>query len=167
MFQQLQQQLAVSRLHKSKSLTFVDLGSGDGRLVFRAARQGIFSTSIGYEINPILHAVGQSRRLLQAPKYWHSTQFYWRDIWKVDLQQADVVAVYGLGPIMEPLGVKLRDELKPGSIVVSNVFSIPGWKPEGTSRHGTYVYVVPDELNEHNKNNHKKDEEAHTSNHGS
>lgn len=37
---------------QSKSLVFVDLGSGDGRLVFRAAREGIFGHSIGYEINP-------------------------------------------------------------------------------------------------------------------
>lgn len=35
-----------------KTLTFVDLGSGDGRVVFRAAREGIFKNSIGYEINP-------------------------------------------------------------------------------------------------------------------
>jgi hypothetical protein len=33
-------------------LTFVDLGSGDGRVVFRAAREGIFDKCIGYEINP-------------------------------------------------------------------------------------------------------------------
>jgi Histone methylation protein DOT1 len=36
----------------SQHRTFVDLGSGDGRLVFRAAREGIFHKSIGYEINP-------------------------------------------------------------------------------------------------------------------
>jgi len=32
--------------------TFIDLGSGDGRLVFRAAREKLFHTCIGYEINP-------------------------------------------------------------------------------------------------------------------
>jgi len=37
---------------QNNSLVFVDLGSGDGRLVFRAAREGIFAQSIGYEINP-------------------------------------------------------------------------------------------------------------------
>ena len=31
---------------------FIDLGSGDGRLVFRAAREHLFRTCIGYEINP-------------------------------------------------------------------------------------------------------------------
>lgn len=36
----------------NRNLTFVDLGSGDGRVVFRAAREGLFHKSIGYEINP-------------------------------------------------------------------------------------------------------------------
>ena len=31
---------------------FVDLGSGDGRVVFRAARERLFRKCIGYEINP-------------------------------------------------------------------------------------------------------------------
>ena len=31
-----------------KSLKFVDLGSGDGRVVFRAARDNLFHKSIGY-----------------------------------------------------------------------------------------------------------------------
>ena len=41
-----------ARMRQGRPLTFVDLGSGDGRLVFQAARQGIFAKSIGYEINP-------------------------------------------------------------------------------------------------------------------
>ena len=147
MFQQLQEQLAKStRLQQKlqqKSLQFVDLGSGDGRLVFQAARQGIFHSSVGYEINPVLHGVAHTRRLLQAPTYWKSTQFRLKDIWKVNLQHVDVVAVYGLTPIMKPLGVKLQQELAPGSIVISNVFAFPGWKPESTSPQGTHLYVVP------------------------
>ena len=35
-----------SRLKNGESLTFVDLGSGDGRLVFQAARQNMFAKSI-------------------------------------------------------------------------------------------------------------------------
>lgn len=45
---------------------------------------------------------------------------------------------------MKNLGIKLREELAPGSIVLSNVFSIPGWPPESTSSHGTHIYVVPE-----------------------
>lgn len=58
MFQQLREQLLKSKSRRLQSKTklqnlrFVDLGSGDGRLVFRAAREGIFGNSVGYEINP-------------------------------------------------------------------------------------------------------------------
>jgi len=136
-----------------KSLNFVDLGSGDGRVVFRAARENIFAKSIGYEINPALHLFANFRRLI-TPQYWNSTSFYMRDIWKIQLYQYDVVAVYGLAPIMDKLGKKLEKELKPGSIVVSNVFSIPGWKASDTTvssgsgsskeKEGVFVYQVPD-----------------------
>lgn len=40
-----------------EKLVFVDLGSGDGRMVFHAAyREQLFTHCIGYEINPFLHA---------------------------------------------------------------------------------------------------------------
>ena len=47
---------------------------------------------------------------------------------------------------------KLEKELKPGSIVVSNVFSIPGWKVSDTAagssggkgKVGVFVYQVPE-----------------------
>lgn len=135
------------------TLKFVDLGSGDGRVVFRAARENLFAKSIGYEINPALHLFANLRRLI-TPQYWNSTSFYMRDIWKIQLNQYDVVAVYGLAPIMDKLGKKLEKELKPGSIVVSNVFSIPGWKVSNTTAscstgsskgtEGVFVYQVPD-----------------------
>ena len=134
--------------HKRTQLRFVDLGSGDGRVVFRAAREGLFDKSVGYEINPALHIFANFRRLI-TPRYWTNTQFYMRDLWKIPLHQYDVVAVYGLSPIMQRLGTKLEKELKPGSIVLSNVFAIPGWRVSDTSasggkeKEGVYLYQVP------------------------
>lgn len=69
-----------------KQLTFVDLGSGDGRVVFRAAREGLFHKSIGYEINPckcykksrLTHCVdstGSCSHLPHSTAYCHSTIF--------------------------------------------------------------------------------------------
>mmetsp|Transcript_20860 Transcript_20860/g.28987 ORF Transcript_20860/g.28987 Transcript_20860/m.28987 type:complete len:266 (-) Transcript_20860:10-807(-) len=145
MFSQLKNDAQITKAQTlGKPLTFVDLGSGDGRVVFRAAREGIFHKSIGYEINPLLHIWAQSRRIIQAPLYWSSTNFALRDIWKVNLTNVDVVAVYGLDPIMRDLGKKLKNELKPGSLVVSNVFTIPGWKPSKANVDGVTIYKVPD-----------------------
>lgn len=129
----------------TSELRFVDLGSGDGRVVFRAAREG-FGKSTGYEINAALHFWASARRLIQAPKYWTKTSFSMRDLWTVNLADCDVIAVYGLNPIMERLGKKMKDELKPGAIVVSNVFTIPGWKAvsNGESGGNVHLYSVPD-----------------------
>ena len=81
-------------MEQPKRLVFVDLGSGDGRLVFRAARENIFDECIGYEINPILHSIALIQRLFGGPKYWNTrTKFYIRNIWDVNLHNADVVAV--------------------------------------------------------------------------
>ena len=104
---------------KGRNLQFVDLGSGDGRVVFRAAREGLFNKSVGYEINPTLHLFAQSQKLF-TPKYWQTTRFECGDLWRIQLSKYyDVVAVYGVAPIMDRLGVKMKEELKPGSIVVS------------------------------------------------
>uniref|UniRef100_A0A7S4VKA5 Uncharacterized protein n=1 Tax=Ditylum brightwellii TaxID=49249 RepID=A0A7S4VKA5_9STRA len=92
----------------------------------------------------VLHLWASIRRLFQAPTYYSNTNFYIRDLWKVDLSNADVIAVYGLQPIMTKLGLKMKEELKPGSIVVSNVFEIPGWKPSGASRNGVHLYCIPE-----------------------
>lgn len=167
----------IQRQKRGERLSFVDLGSGDGRVVFRASRENLFDASIGYELNPLLHIFASLRRTLSGPRAWSTTEFHRRDLWDVDLRNnADVVAVvrgsshlsapkalflfivlflspfqldptnrqYGLGPIMENLGVKLKDELKPGSFVLSNVFSFPGWKPESSSSDGTFLYLLPD-----------------------
>jgi hypothetical protein len=75
--------------------------------------------------------------------YKQSTEFHLQDLWNVDLSEVDVVAVYGLNPIMKDLGVKLQDELRPGSVVLSNVFAIPGWKQSTLSSSGVHIYSVP------------------------
>ena len=63
-----------------------------------------------------------------------------------------MVAVYGLYPIMDRLGKKLQEELKPGCLVVSNVFEIPGWRASTTSsggNKGVYLYQVPECFRHH------------------
>ena len=89
------------------------------------------------------HQLAQFQRLLRGPHYWHSTSFILQDIWKADLRKVNVIAVYGLGPIMKDLGIKLEDELEPGSLVMSNVFRFPGWIPVSTSDQNTFLYVIP------------------------
>lgn len=99
MFAQLRNepQFSSQVITKTKTLNtqkFVDLGSGDGRVVFRAAREyNMFATSVGYEINPFLHAWASCQRIWSGPEIWSKTVFHCADLWHVNLRDANVVAV--------------------------------------------------------------------------
>ncbi len=137
---------SLSSSSSSIGLKFVDLGSGDGRMVFRSAREpDLFRHSVGYEINPVLHMWALSRRLIQFNSFYNNTSFYRQDLWKVNLKNVDVIAVYGLFNVMDRLGVKIKDEANPGTIVVSNIFAIPGWTPVSVEK-GVYLYSIPESL---------------------
>jgi hypothetical protein len=104
-----QQFIAVNPNKPIKPFTFVDLGSGDGRVVVYASYQTIhdihtenepiplFDVCVGYEINPILHLYAKFRSLITNLLGYSSrvgtTEFYLKNLWNVPLHNVDVVAV--------------------------------------------------------------------------
>lgn len=104
---------------------WIDLGSGDGRLVIAAARAG--AKAIGYEIHPYLVALTKLKIWLY--RLGGKADVKMANFWKVDLFQADIISVYFIVEKMGELKKKLEKELKPGCRVVSNAFSFPGWTP--------------------------------------
>lgn len=105
---------------------FYDLGCGDGRVVFYlAARHQI--RAIGVEIGLPLFLFCKIRQLFQKNK---NTIFKYKDLFKEDLSQADVVYIFGLpNAINGKLKVKFLKELKPGARVISCGFRIEGLEP--------------------------------------
>lgn len=93
-----------------------DLGSGNGKLLLLAAQKG--AKVIGYEINPMLVLFSNLRG---APTRW-------KNFWHADIRDADVIFLYLIPWKMERLADKLKKELKPGTIIVSNSFIFPNWK---------------------------------------
>lgn len=113
----------------------MDLGSGDGRIVLIAARQGIHAT--GIEINPVLYYWAQIKRIFQ--KDTQLITFKRENLWDVDLSDVDVLTLFFIKPKMDKLLKKIQTEMKPGSRVVSHIFTFDGWQHE--KKHGTiYVY---------------------------
>ncbi len=115
--------------------TVVDLGSGDGRVLFAAARVGC--KAVGYEMNPflVLRTIAAAWRLGLAER----VRVHWGDFWKADLSAADVVTIFGFSTIMERLRRKCEAELKPGARVVSFRYRIPGWNPS-SERDRVFLY---------------------------
>ncbi len=99
-----------------KGMKIYDLGSGNGKLLLLAAERG--ARAVGYEINPLLVLLSNLR----------GARTRWKNFWKADISDADVVFVYLLPTHMEKLKQKLKKEVKKGTIIVSNSFIFPGWK---------------------------------------
>lgn len=129
--------IALAKL-SSKSVVY-DLGSGDGRLLMLAAQKG--AHVVGVEINPYLVWYSRLRAFLSPRR--NRIRVLWKNLWKTDIHEANVVFVYLLPFRMNELAAKLKQELNPGSLVIINSFIFPGWKIlRQDATHHVYVYEV-------------------------
>jgi SAM-dependent methyltransferase len=104
-----------------------DLGSGDGRIVIRAAkRYGV--RAVGIEIDPDL--VQKARSEAFREKVSHLVEFRAQDALTVDVSAATVVTLYMLPDFNAKLRPIFDQQLRPGSRVVSHDFPIEGWTPD-------------------------------------
>lgn len=115
-----------------------DLGSGDGRILIALAKAG--AEAHGFEINPFL--VLWSYLKIHREGLFGKIFVHWKSFWHSDLSSFDKIVVYGTVYIMADLERKLKDELKPGSRVISNTFKFPSWSPL-RSEERVYLYSVP------------------------
>lgn len=126
----------------------VDLGSGDGRIVIGAAKRG--AQGVGVELNGELVAL--SKRYADREGVGGRAQFVQQDLFEFDLNRADVITLF----LLDSINLKLRPkllELRPGTRVVSNTFTMDEWrpdkfahddaKPECMFNCSAYLWIVP------------------------
>src|SRR6187455_3390143 len=106
----------------------MDLGSGDGRTVITAAKRG--ATAQGIEYNPDMVALSQ-RNAKEAGVTAKAT-FVKADLFETDFSKASVVTMFLLPDINLRLRPKIL-EMKPGTRVVSNTFTMGEWKADETA----------------------------------
>jgi hypothetical protein len=105
----------------------MDLGSGDGRTVITAAKLG--ATAVGVEYNPDM--VELSTKNAAAAGVGTKATFVKADIFETDLSKATVITMFLLPQINLKLRPKILD-LKPGTRIVSNTFTMDDWTPDDT-----------------------------------
>jgi SAM-dependent methyltransferase len=115
----------------SKGDILYDLGSGDGRIVITAARRyGV--KAVGFEIDAAL--VKHSQRAIMEGGLENLAEIREQDIRNVDLSSASVVTMY----LYPGANLRLRGEIlrqmKAGSRVVSQDFSMGSWVPDKVER---------------------------------
>ncbi len=105
-----------------------DLGSGDGRTVITAAKRGVRATGIEY--NPDM--VELSKRNAENEGVAGKVEFLKADLFETDFSQATVITMFLLPDINLRLRSKILD-MKPGTRVVSNTFTMSEWEADETS----------------------------------
>ena len=106
----------------------MDLGSGDGRTVITAAKRG--ARAFGIEYNPEM--VELSKRNAEKEGVSSRATFVKADLFETDLSKATVITMF----LLPDINLKLRPKilnLKPGTRVVSNTFTMGDWKPDQTA----------------------------------
>ena len=135
----------------SKKDVVYDLGSGDGRIPITAAKT-YGARGVGIEIDPDL--VAKARAKAEAVGVADRTEFRQQDLFKTNLEEATVVALYLWPEINVKLRPKLLRQLDPGDRIVSHDFRMGKWEPDrvvnaGKDKTGTatiYLWVVPQDV---------------------
>ncbi len=107
-----------------KGKKFYELGSGDGRVVLVAAKLGAESIGIEQSFLRVIYSKYKSW-ILKFKK----AHFYHGNIFSKNYSKADIVYIYLLTKGVKKLEEKLKKELKKGSIVITQTYHFPNWKP--------------------------------------
>ena len=119
-------QILVDRMLDMAKVTkddfVMDLGSGDGRTVITAAKRG--ARALGVEYNPDM--VKLSKRNAEKEGVSGKAAFVKADLFETDFSRASVITMFLLPDINLKLRPKILD-LKPGTRIVSNSFTMGDW----------------------------------------
>lgn len=104
---------------------FIDLGCGLGGLIAFIGAKRPDARVDGVETAPLPFLASLVRGWLGS---WNGS-VVWGDLWRLDLSTYDVAHAY-LSPVPMPaLWEKVCREMRPGSLLLSNSFAIPGVAP--------------------------------------
>ena len=119
-----------------------DLGSGDGRIIIEAAKS-YNARAVGVEADPL--RVAYSRLAVSLHQLKGKVKVVWGNFFHVDLSEATVVTLFLTQGTNQRLKAKLLSELRPGTRVVSYVWTFEGWTPKSRDEENELaLYVIPD-----------------------
>jgi SAM-dependent methyltransferase len=106
----------------------IDLGSGDGRTVITAAKRG--AKALGIEYNPEMVALSKENAIKEGVN--GKAEFMKADLFESDFSRATVITMF----LLPDINLKLRPQildLKPGTRIVSNSFTMGEWADDETA----------------------------------
>jgi hypothetical protein len=116
-----------TKLPADRPFKLIDLGSGIGGVLTHLARTHPHGQFHGVEAAPLPFLWSWLRIRFGG---FRNCSAHWGSLWDSDLSQYDVVFAY-LSPVpMQDLWNKARQEMRPGSLFISNTFAVPDQPPQ-------------------------------------
>jgi SAM-dependent methyltransferase len=126
-----------------KGQYFLELGSGDGRVLRIAAKEyGVVGK--GIDINPVLNFWANFRARSQHLK---DVTFTKENVLKTDFSKADVIYIFLMPKLIKKFDDRLAKEARKGTLIISHGFTVPALekKLKKTIEHKpfpTYFYKI-------------------------
>jgi precorrin-6B methylase 2 len=117
----------VSALELNKQSILYDLGCGDGRILFAAAKANPDISCIGIEISPFPFLLAKIKKAFYFSKNVH---ILYGNFLKLNISSASHVFLYLFPEALDDLLPKFEKELRAGSRVVSCDFEFSKRKPD-------------------------------------
>jgi len=104
----------------------VDLGCGDGIVLLRVAEKfGVFS--VGIELDERLLKIAKKR--IREAGLTHLISLVKADLFQVDVSRFSIIYVYPFPSIIRRLSIKLLNECRRGTRILSHDYPLEGLKP--------------------------------------
>lgn len=137
----------LSLLNLKKDKLLIDLGCGNAHVLIKAHKLAKIK-GIGYELRP--EVINDARKNIALNNLEEHITIKEIDFLKANISQADALFLYLTRKSLGELSLKLEQELKPGTRIVTHDFDIPAWKEKEkhlfTNHHGVqievYLYIV-------------------------
>ncbi len=114
-----------------------ELGSSSAKFLRMVEKKFSDVKLIGLEYSPIPFLISKLFLRLKNSR----VEIRFQNMFKVSLQEADLIYCYLLPGMMVKLGEKIHAECRPGTILVSYTFSVPNWRPENIIKQdGRLIY---------------------------
>lgn len=133
---------AIAMTESKAGERLIDLGSGDGRVLFAAVEN---NTLIARGIEIAWYPRWKSKLSCWQKGLGDKIEICAGNFYHAVLSEADIVYIYQSPGIHEKIKEKLEAELKPGTKVIAPRWPIPGWpvwKKHPHQRYPIYLYQL-------------------------
>lgn len=114
----------LNLLNLKKGELLIDLGCGNAHVLIKACQLAKIR-GVGYELRE--EAIHEARQNIAAHNLEDQITIKEESFYEADVSQADAVFMYLTRFSLGELSLKLEQELKPGTRVITHDFDIPAW----------------------------------------